>query len=70
LPQSPVVAERQFVIGLLQYREQLCDIVFTNIVCCHSENNAPDNLDYVTFVKGLPEIENSDNKPTLIVLDI
>jgi hypothetical protein len=62
-------AKTTFVIRLLQYREQLCDIVFTNIVWCHSENNAPHYLDIVTFVKGVPEFENPDNKPTLIVLD-
>jgi hypothetical protein len=50
-------------------REQLCNIVFTNIVWCHSENNAPDHLDNVTFFKGVPEFENADNKPMLIVLD-
>jgi hypothetical protein len=44
-----------FVIRLQECREQLCDIVFTNIVWCHNENNAPDNLENVTFVKGVPE---------------
>jgi hypothetical protein len=43
--------------------------VFTNIVWCHSENNAPDHLDNVTFVKGVPAFKNPDNKPKLIVLD-
>jgi ABC-type dipeptide/oligopeptide/nickel transport system ATPase subunit len=57
------------VIRLLERREQFCDIVFTNIVWCHSEINAPDHLWNVTFVKGLPEFENPDNKPTFIVLD-
>jgi hypothetical protein len=33
------------------------------------EINTPDHLGNVTFVKGLPEFENPDNKPTLIVLD-
>jgi septin family protein len=58
-----------FVIRLLQYRELLFNILFTNIVWCHSENNAPDHIDNVTFVKGVPEVEKPDNKPTLIVLD-
>jgi hypothetical protein len=49
--------------------DQLCDIVFTNVVWCHSENNAPDHLENVTFVKGIPEFENPDNKPTFIMLD-
>jgi len=43
--------------------------VFENIVWCHSENNAPHHLKRVTFVKGVPEFENPENVPTLIVLD-
>jgi hypothetical protein len=58
-----------FVIRLLECREQLCDSVFTDIVWCHSENNAPNHLENVTFVKGVPDFQNPDNKPTLIVLD-
>jgi predicted AAA+ superfamily ATPase len=58
-----------FVIRLLECREHLCDIVFTNIVWCQSENNAPDHLENVTFVKGVPDFENPDNEPTFIVLD-
>jgi GTPase SAR1 family protein len=58
-----------FVIRLLECREELYEIVFTNIVWCLSENNAPDHLENATFVKGVPEFENPDNKPTLIVLD-
>ena len=57
-----------FVIRLLECRKQLCD-VFTNIVWCHSENNAPLHLKNVTFVKGVHEFENPENLPTLIVLD-
>jgi len=41
-----------FVIRLLEYREQLCYILFQNIVWCHSENNAPHHLKRVSFVKG------------------
>jgi predicted AAA+ superfamily ATPase len=59
-----------FLIRLLECREQLCDSVFTDIVWCHSENNAPDHLENVTFVKGVPDFENPDNKPTLIVCTI
>ena len=58
-----------FVIKLLECREQLCDVVFENIVWCHSENNAPHHLKNVTFVKGVPDFENPENVPTLIVLD-
>jgi septin family protein len=58
-----------FVIRLLECREQLCDIGFKNIVCCHSENNAPHHLQNVSFVKGVAEFENPENVPTLIVLD-
>jgi hypothetical protein len=35
----------------------------------HSENNAPHNLKNVSFVKGVPDFENRENVPTLIVLD-
>jgi len=57
-----------FVIRLLECREQLCDVC-TNIVWCHSENNAPHHLKNVTFVKGVPDFETPENVPTLIVLD-
>jgi len=43
--------------------------VFTNIVWCHSENNAPHRLKNVTFVKGVPDCETPENIPTPIVLD-
>ena len=56
-----------FVIRLLECREQLCDIVFENIVWCHSENNAPHHLKNVSFVKGIPDFDNPENVPTLIV---
>ena len=58
-----------FVIRLLEHKEQLCDIVFKNIVWCHSEDNAPHQLKDVSFVKGVPDFENPENVPTLIVLD-
>jgi len=58
-----------FVIRLLECRDQLCDIEFENIVWCHSENNAPHHLKSVSFVKGLPDFENPENIPILIVLD-
>ena len=57
-----------FVIRLLEYKEQLSDIVFKNIVLCHSEDNAPHHLKDVSFVKGVPDFENPENVPTLIVL--
>jgi hypothetical protein len=57
-----------FVIRQLECKGQLCD-VFTNIVWYHSENNAPHYLKSATFVKGVPDIENLENVPTLIVLD-
>ena len=53
-----------FVIRLLEYREQLCDILFENIVRCHSENNAPNTWRTFYLLKAYPE-----NIPTLIVLD-
>ena len=58
-----------FVIRLLECREQLFDIVFKNIVWCHSENNAPHHLKNFSFVKGVPDFENPENLPTLIVSD-
>ena len=58
-----------FVIRLIGCREQLCDVVYDNIVWCHSENNAPQHLKNVSFVKGVPDFENPENVPTLIVLD-
>jgi len=58
-----------FVIRLLDCREQLCDTEFKNIVWCHSENNAPHHLKNVSFVKDVPDFENPENVPTLIVLD-
>ena len=39
------------------------------ILWCHRENNAPHHLKNVTFVKGVPDIENPENVATLIVLD-
>jgi hypothetical protein len=65
----PSSCGKTFVMRLLGCREELCDSVFTDIIWCHSENNAPDHLDNVTFVRGVPEFENPDNKPTLLVLD-
>ena len=58
-----------FVIRLIECREQLCDVVYDTIVWCHSENNAPHHLKNVSFVKGVPDFENPENVPTLIVLD-
>jgi hypothetical protein len=43
--------------------------VFENIVWYHSENNAQHHLKNVSFVKGVPDFENHENVPTLIVLD-
>jgi len=56
-----------FVIRLLECREQLCNIAFDNIVWCHSENNAPHHLKSVSFVKAVPDFENLENIPKLIV---
>jgi hypothetical protein len=58
-----------FVIKLIECREQLCDTVYKNIVWCHSENNAPHHLKDVSFVKGVPDFDNPEHVPTLIVLD-
>jgi len=38
-------------------------------VVCYSENNVPHHMRNVSFVKGLPDVENPENVPTLIVLD-
>ena len=64
-----ICGKSTFVIRLLECREQLCDIVFKDIVWCHSENNAPHHPKNVSFVKGVPEFENPENVPTLLVLD-
>jgi len=58
-----------FVIRLLECKKQLCDTEFKNIVWCHSENNAPLHFKNVSFVKVVPDFENPENVPTLIVLD-
>jgi hypothetical protein len=57
------------VIRLLECREQLCDIVFENIAWRHSEINAPHHLKNFSFVKGIPDFENSEKVTTLRVLD-
>jgi septin family protein len=58
-----------FVIKLIECREQLCDTVHNNIVWRHSENNAPHHLKNVSFVKVVPDFDNPEHVPTLIVLD-
>jgi len=50
-----------FVIRILEYTEQLCDIAFKNTVWCHSENNTPHHWQSVSFVKGVPEFESPEN---------
>ena len=64
-----ICTKSTFVIRLFECRGQLCDTAFKNIVWCHSENNAPHQLQNVSFDKGFPEFENPENVPTLIVLD-
>jgi len=54
---------------VLEHKEQLFDIVFINIVWCHSEDNAPHYLKDVSFDKGVPDFENPENVSPLIVLD-
>ena len=49
-----------FVIPLLECREQLCDIVFKNVVWCHSENNAQYHLKNASFVKSVSVFENRE----------
>ena len=56
------------VIKVLDFKEQLCDIVFKNIVWRHSEINAPNHLKDVSFVKCVPDFENPENVYTLIVM--
>ena len=43
--------------------------MFKKIVWCHSEEKAPQNLKDASLVKGVPDFENPENVPTLIVLD-
>jgi len=39
------------------------------LLCGVSEKNAPHYLKNLLFFKGLPELQNPENVPTLIVLD-
>jgi hypothetical protein len=55
-------------MGLFECSEQICDIVFENIVWCHGENNAPHHLKIVSFVEVVPVFEIPENRTTLIVL--
>jgi len=50
-----------FVIRLLECKEQLCDIVFENILCCRSENNATHHLKTFHFLEA-----NQNFKPLKI----
>ena len=43
--------------------------MFKNIVCSHTKYNVPHQLKNVSFVKSVPDFENPENVPTLIVLD-
>ena len=43
--------------------------MFENIAWCNSENNAPHHLKNVSLVKGLPDFDNTENVPTLVVSD-
>ena len=43
--------------------------MYENIAWCHSENNDPHRLKNVSFAKGVPDFENPENIPTLIMLD-
>jgi hypothetical protein len=43
--------------------------VFQKIVWSPHENNAPRQLKNVTFIKGVPEFEKTENVPSLTVLD-
>jgi len=55
-------------LRMLNCREQHCDIVFENIVWYHSENNVPHHLK-ILFVKGMPDFQNAENTPSLLVFD-
>ena len=45
-----------------------CVTLCLKMVWCHSENNASHHLKNVSFVKGVPDYENPENVPTIIVL--
>jgi len=53
----------------LEYTEQVCDIEFINTVWFRNGKNVPHHFQNISFVKGVPEFENPENVPTLIVLD-
>ena len=69
LPRPSSCGTSTYVIRIIECRELFCNIVFENIVWCHSENNAPHLLTNVLFVKVVPGIENSEKVPKLLVLD-
>jgi hypothetical protein len=73
-PFTPIVAGRSscgkssLVIRLLECREQICDVVFSNIEWRHRQNNVPHHLKKREIFKGLPDVENPENVPTLLVV--
>ena len=67
-PGPSICCKYTFVIRLLECRELHYD-VFENVMWCHSENSAPHLLKNVSFVKGIPYIDNPENVPTFAVLD-
>ena len=58
-----------FVIRLLECKDLLGNIVFANILWWHSENNAPQHLKNVSLVIGVPDVENPEHVPTIMLLD-
>jgi len=64
-----ICGKTTLVIGLLQCREQLCNIAIGNTVRCHSENNATHYLKNLSFIEEVPDIQNPENIPILLVLD-
>jgi ABC-type phosphate transport system ATPase subunit len=56
-----------FVTKFIECRDKVCDISFEKIVWCHSEDNAPTQLQNVSFFVGVPDFENPELKPTLSV---
>ena len=58
-----------FVIRLLECWEKICDFPFEIMVWYHSERNAPHHLNSISFVKGVPDFENTKNIPTPMVFD-
>jgi hypothetical protein len=49
----------------LERRDQLCEIVFKNILWCHAGNIDPDHFKAISYLKVLSDDENFERVPTI-----